>query len=1480
MADRETELLAEAGHPISPIKAPEIDSSDRESALLAEAGQSLPKLSLNTSAGTDFVHDVGIGALQVPGALVGLADIPAGLMGYDQPFSKGAEKLGELTGFQPGKLAEEAQKKVYSPARQAAEKRVTEAWDEYEQGKGGILGAIGKTMAEPRVLAGTVAQSAPSMATGMGLSRLAKLAAPAIPGVVAGAAGEGAVSAGQQMDQSAEGIDPQRRAIAAGLTGLGVGAVGYGAGKVANKLGLTDIETAAAGGKLASDVTPLPAYKRIPGGMVSEGLLEEAPQSAIEQASQNIAEGKDVTSGMARSVVQGALAGGVMGAGANILPTSAETAKADEDQLDLRTDAEKAADTAKPIDLTKPPAATTPPIVPVTEPATTPEPSETPAANIDEKLKNYVDTYDKKLKDFPAWIPTKQNGLVKAATAAGVYDENDDPATTYGKLRDIVYPPTEPEIASRKAKAVKAQQLTELNNAPDGTLVTVAKQLVTDGQTPGTKIEDHLLEVTVEESADVDTETPVDLTDVDTATGEITPPPADYSNVSDAMLRDWLAKSTNLPEANAAIKAELAKRSPQQETTPLTQTTETPDGKSENQTAQTTAQKITDGIHPFHPVLDAAKAETAELANELAANNIPPETVAAIVERQERRAVAQRELDPTIGFEASKYFKPAMERVIKHVSETGEPAFFIDGDLANLGGLNAHFGNNTDKANVVYKGITDIFRAELGKAGTSAMFLKHGGGDEFGSVVFGTNAEELSSALARASARIKSFIAEQGLSDITHPKYKSGVNEFGASMKGTGIHAGFAQIAPGMSLAEVRDAASLDLDNSKKGIGHVRRESDETVGSGSPTTGGTAESTGGKETPTGSEDTGAAVQVGQGTSEKGITPVDEAAAQTEANKTDVSSEQEQNGDYQKAALVLSGIPISIENSGVSKYMPEGSVREGVGADGKPWRVQLKDHYGEIHGTNGADGENVDVFIKPGTQKINEVFIIDQWKVGADGEPTGEFDEHKIVFGAKTAKEAADIYSRNYSPGWKGLGPITAIKLKDFKEDWLTSDEKMRNPSSKTTAVIDKAAKQKADKEAKKPKVDTGPFHPAIAQLASDLSEAKDNMGYVKDANDRIIGRLPSTNPEWFKDGNFTAVGARGGAVTPSVKAIKTAVTAYENNEPLTFTQGAILRSLSDLAESQEAEANEEFEREKEAEAEYEKRNGESFSLFDESPAELNDLARKQQLADFTSKKDKARNGGGQQAEPPALLSDNEFLAGQTDITDLPEVAPPTNAEINKAKKALSSTKSKLPGFEDKSKAEAIELAVKAEKAFTVVEVTDKAAQTKDYNLQKKIENATATLASSTYLPPRVQNEFEELYKKVESGEYAAIQQRLLHGKYLKPEYRVYQGRKTDGGYNVISKGEYEYAKLLEKQEAEPEVIELEDFVPEDDYDDAIPFSRREDESLLGLFKSLGKFDKAPADINHSEAERIRYVQDNFLDLLSDLETSGKVDIKC
>lgn len=144
--------------------------------------------------------------------------------------------------------------------------------------------------------------------------------------------------------------------------------------------------------------------------------------------------------------------------------------------------------------------------------------------------------------------------------------------------------------------------------------------------------------------------------------------------------------------------------------------------------------------------------------------------------------------------------------------------------------------------------------------------------------------------------------------------------------------------------------------------------------------------------------------------------------------TQPTEAQKEAGNYRKGHIKIDGFDITIEN-------PKGSERSGVDADGKPWSVTMNNTYGYIRGTEGVDGDHIDVFLG---NSGNGVFVVDQVK------EDGTFDEHKVMYGFDTLDEAKDAYLSNYSPGWKGLGVITCVSKETFKE-WIDSSHRKTKP---------------------------------------------------------------------------------------------------------------------------------------------------------------------------------------------------------------------------------------------------------------------------------------------------------------------------------------------------------------------------------------------------------------------------------------------------
>ncbi|MCQ2219991.1 MAG: LPD5 domain-containing protein [Prevotella sp.] len=178
-------------------------------------------------------------------------------------------------------------------------------------------------------------------------------------------------------------------------------------------------------------------------------------------------------------------------------------------------------------------------------------------------------------------------------------------------------------------------------------------------------------------------------------------------------------------------------------------------------------------------------------------------------------------------------------------------------------------------------------------------------------------------------------------------------------------------------------------------------------------------------------------------------PVSTAIAAAEAETdTNPSEAQKEAGNYKKGHVKVDGYDITIEN-------PKGSVRSGKDADGKEWSVTMNNTYGYIRGTEGVDGDHIDVFLSDNPEQGN-VYVVDQ--VDADG----NFDEHKVMYGFGSADEARDNYLANYSEGWK-MGTITEVSKEEFKK-WIESSHRKTKPFSEYKSVKKEGAQGEAQKE--------------------------------------------------------------------------------------------------------------------------------------------------------------------------------------------------------------------------------------------------------------------------------------------------------------------------------------------------------------------------------------------------------------------------------
>lgn len=253
------------------------------------------------------------GLAAVPDVAVGIADLYSG-----GRAGKAIDNLSD--NFKLG----EAQKHWQDQKTDMAKVQSQEFADAEE-----VVDKTKVALSNPSMLANAVVESLPSMAVGGLAGRAVNVASKgAIGAAASGAIGEGAVMAGSQAEgirqQTDNGLLTGGQTAAAAATGVAGSLFGLLGGRIAQKLGFDDVDNMMANGvsreateHAVKDVPLSSIPKSILMGAVSEGILEELPQSLSEQALQNIALGKDWYENLDDAAVMGTLAGMAMGGGIN-----------------------------------------------------------------------------------------------------------------------------------------------------------------------------------------------------------------------------------------------------------------------------------------------------------------------------------------------------------------------------------------------------------------------------------------------------------------------------------------------------------------------------------------------------------------------------------------------------------------------------------------------------------------------------------------------------------------------------------------------------------------------------------------------------------------------------------------------------------------------------------------------------------------------------------------------------------------------------------------------------------------------------------------------------------------------------------------------------------------------------------------------------------------------------------------------------------
>ena len=275
----------------------------------------------------------------LPEAAVGLANIPT-LGGAGKMVENVARGIGVPTFDE----ANERFKSLLSPETREAERKVAEAE--------GFVGTLKAGLANPSAPVQTIMQSIPAMFGGAAAGRAIVTALGKAPlsgkaltealtaaggpssaagkallksnmakAVTAGAVGEGLVSAGQNVEQLRQEmtsglITPQQAMIMSG-SGFATGLITKMSGGLASRLKIVDVDTLLQGVNTAGhiELKILPVLKALAWSAISEGAIEELPQSAQETFASNVAAGRPPFDGVPEAAAMGLLAGVGMGLG-------------------------------------------------------------------------------------------------------------------------------------------------------------------------------------------------------------------------------------------------------------------------------------------------------------------------------------------------------------------------------------------------------------------------------------------------------------------------------------------------------------------------------------------------------------------------------------------------------------------------------------------------------------------------------------------------------------------------------------------------------------------------------------------------------------------------------------------------------------------------------------------------------------------------------------------------------------------------------------------------------------------------------------------------------------------------------------------------------------------------------------------------------------------------------------------------------------
>lgn len=1030
------------------------------------------------------------GAIAVPELAVGIMDVMS-----DGATGKTLENKDGTVGFRP-KEAKQALGNLHTDQYKAQQQEFADA------GKDGnwVDKVVDKTkvaLTNPSLIANTVVESVPSMLAGGALGRASGIANP----VIAGAVGEGAVMAGSQAEQIRQQTVDGRLTADQSLAGVGTGAlgglIGFAGGRLAQKMGIGDVDTMLVTGRagpaeIAGEIASMPAKslpRRVIEGAISEGFLEELPQSVSEQVIQNLALDKPWHDGIEDAAVMGTLAGMAMGGSANILPSHNTGTESQDNQQQSGSPNLPSAPSQSGSS---------------SDSALTGEyiPREDVSQGGNQGRTAFV--YDQPSMDADNLL--NNNGFDYGSAATGNPVSPDTPPAPNGNYFDGDYG-SEAAFDDLLNSVPPASQTPSQQmgiNPNDGPMSSAAALAVDSGASPVTPQLGYTPDQsnTQADNAGESISQQYDLNAVDSMGGEIETDTA--QTVQPILGQDgknkWFGTQDKaqafIDKKKLGNDYQVVQDGKRFEIQPKSQDNQT---QNVDTLPKTESSNQDDVPNPYNE--NKLRAQVRDL-------NLQASKEAQASNAEDSKYIAN--LGNTASARSNEKVKQQLPDLYKRAEELAKTA-----EITSAGRR-----GNTHFSSLSFKGDSSFVSGDAWpKRPTKDEVLqqaiwhlsqddKNGTPKNVQSALQLTELEKQfkneKSVAKKAQIRKQITELQNGLTEqaqntvsLNQPQKTTVENLSGEFKKieesTTRINAvrqrireanpeiftaendrvrethGLTNARVTMMADEIETSGSYELSD---------REYEKIKNNPNYKIDYDARNFMGKVTAV--KDPHSGEWVGNNEQSDLDNAAHEAATSVHNDLPEPTQAQIEAGNYKKGHIKVHGLDIAVEN-------PRGSERRGTDPDGNEWSHNMSDHYGYIKRTTGADQEHIDTYVGKNPESEN-VFIVDQIDQGSGG-----FDEHKVMLGFDSQEEAITAYKSNFDKGWK-VGPVTQMSKDQFK-DWLKNSDTSKPVAESGQKIEPQHPVNKWQEEMNKALAKADPEHPLFKKLQA---SAKNGLRSVSD----------------------------------------------------------------------------------------------------------------------------------------------------------------------------------------------------------------------------------------------------------------------------------------------------------------------------------------------------------------------------------------------